>query len=166
MAKVILICGKICSGKSWYAERLREKEKAVVLSHDELMLSLFDPLLGDKHDEIAAKASAYLYGLAAKLLDAQVSVILDWGFWTRDGRKAARAYFEERGAQSELHYVSVTDEVWRGNIERRNELVLRGKTGAYFVDEGLLKKLESRFEEPVSGEAEIVFENIPDEKYS
>lgn len=27
MAKVILICGKICSGKSYYARKLKEKEQ-------------------------------------------------------------------------------------------------------------------------------------------
>ena len=39
MAKVILICGKICSGKSTYAEQLRIKERAAVLSVDEIMLA-------------------------------------------------------------------------------------------------------------------------------
>lgn len=34
MAKVIAICGKICSGKTWYARQLREQEQAVILSCD------------------------------------------------------------------------------------------------------------------------------------
>lgn len=41
MAKVILICGKICSGKSTYAEQLRVQNNAVVLSTDEITLALF-----------------------------------------------------------------------------------------------------------------------------
>lgn len=40
-AKVILICGKRCSGKSTYAERLRDKNNAVILSVDEIMLGVF-----------------------------------------------------------------------------------------------------------------------------
>ena len=32
MAKLIAICGKVCSGKSYYAKNLREKENAVNLS--------------------------------------------------------------------------------------------------------------------------------------
>ena len=32
-----------------------------------------------------------------------------------------------------------------------------GKTQAYYVDEGLLKKLESRFEAPEAGEMDIEF---------
>lgn len=36
MAKIFLICGKICSGKSTYAERIRMKNHAVLLSVDEI----------------------------------------------------------------------------------------------------------------------------------
>ena len=32
MAKVIAICGKICSGKTYYANKIKGKENAVVLS--------------------------------------------------------------------------------------------------------------------------------------
>ena len=41
MAYAILICGKICSGKSTYARALSEKEHAVILSADEM--SPLDP---------------------------------------------------------------------------------------------------------------------------
>ena len=61
MNKVILLCGKICSGKSTYAEKIIQKEKAVLLSCDELMLAIFDPLLGDKHDIISDRVQKYLY---------------------------------------------------------------------------------------------------------
>ncbi|HOV25823.1 MAG TPA: AAA family ATPase [Pseudobacteroides sp.] len=48
MAKIIIMCGKICSGKSTYSQKLKKEINAVVLSCDELMLSLFDEQLGDK----------------------------------------------------------------------------------------------------------------------
>lgn len=51
MAKVFLICGKICSGKSTYAEQLRVKNKtAILLSVDEIMLSIFGQYIGERHD--------------------------------------------------------------------------------------------------------------------
>ena len=46
MAKVILICGKICCGKSHYAKDLMQKQNAVTLSCDELTSILFDNNLG------------------------------------------------------------------------------------------------------------------------
>ncbi len=36
MAKIIAICGKICCGKTYYANQIKEKEKAIILSCDEL----------------------------------------------------------------------------------------------------------------------------------
>lgn len=42
MAKIIAICGKICCGKTYYANQIKEKENAVILSCDELTKDLFD----------------------------------------------------------------------------------------------------------------------------
>lgn len=41
MSKVILICGKIGSGKTTYANKLVKQLNAVNISQDELMLDLF-----------------------------------------------------------------------------------------------------------------------------
>lgn len=42
MDEIILLCGKICSGKSTDANKNKIKYNAVILSCDELMLELFD----------------------------------------------------------------------------------------------------------------------------
>ena len=62
MTKVMAICGKICSGKSYYAKQLKNKENAVILSCDKLTHVLFDNNLGDKHDEM----SKFIWGLSEK----------------------------------------------------------------------------------------------------
>ena len=49
MAKVFLICGKICSGKGFYTRQLKEKEHAVVLSCDEIENDLGDYILKNKN---------------------------------------------------------------------------------------------------------------------
>ena len=61
MAKVFLICGKICSGKGFYTRQLKEKEHAVVLSCDEIENDLFHHDLGDRRDAISADIKAYLH---------------------------------------------------------------------------------------------------------
>ena len=53
MAKAMLICGRICSGKSHYAALLHDRENAVILSCDELTFALFDGQLGEAHDRIS-----------------------------------------------------------------------------------------------------------------
>lgn len=155
MAKVMLICGKIASGKSVYAERIKEQENAVMLSVDELVLSILGSELGEKHDEITERVQAYLFEKSLEIVKAGANVLLDWGFWTKERRKSARDFYGSRGIACEFHYIDTPDDVWRRNIEIRNQAVLAGKTDAYFVDEGLMKKLEAAFEAPLRDEIDV-----------
>lgn len=61
MAKVFLICGRICSGKSTYAKKLAEAQNAVILSADEIMLAVFGQDSGQKHDVYVKRVRTYLY---------------------------------------------------------------------------------------------------------
>ena len=142
MAKVIAICGIICSGKSYYAAKLKEKENAVILSCDELTKDLFDNDLGDKHDEMALRIWAYFRKKSVELVNAGCVVILDWGFWSRENRKSLSEFYREQNIPCEWHYIDVEDETWKRNIEERNQRVLRGDGGSdYYLDEGLMAKL-------------------------
>ena len=40
MGKVIIVCGKICSGKSYYSRKLKEELNAVIISPDEATYDL------------------------------------------------------------------------------------------------------------------------------
>ena len=79
MAKIIAICGKICCGKTYYANQIKEKEKAVILSCDELTKDLFDNDLGEKHDEMALRIWNYFKKKSVELVNIGCTVILDWG---------------------------------------------------------------------------------------
>lgn len=155
MPKAILICGKIASGKSVYAARVKKQENAVLLSVDELVLSILGGNLGEKHDEITDRIQAYLFEKSLEIVEVGANVLLDWGFWTRERRSAARAFYEDRGITCEFHYIDVPDAVWRRNIAIRNQAVLDGKTDAYFVDDGLTQKLKSLFEAPTRDEIDV-----------
>lgn len=156
MPKAILICGKICSGKSFYTETLRKKLGAAVLSCDEITLSVFDGNLGDKHDEICNRIHEYLFGKSVELLEIGVNIILEWGFWSRADRDFARQFYESCGYECEFHYIDISDDDWQRNIDKRNKEVAEGKTKAYYLDEGLLEKLERLFEAPDESEIDVV----------
>lgn len=156
MAKVMLICGKLCSGKSWYCRSLLERSPALLLSVDEITERIFDKSLGEDHDAVSAKIQAYLLDKAAQAIAAGADVILDWGFWTRAGRREADSFLRERGIAREWHYIDVADGTWRENIARRNAAVLEGRDDSYFVDEGLLNKLLTLFEPPEPGEMDVI----------
>lgn len=158
MAKVIAICGKLCAGKSYYAKQLRKKEKAVILSCDELSKQLFPQELGQKHEEMMSRIQRYLRRKAVELTMAGCNVILDWGFWTAESRQSISAYFALYEIPVQWHYLQVDDECWQQNIRERNDRILSGEAEQdYFVDEGLLQKFLEIWEAPTEEEFDVVY---------
>ncbi len=155
MPKVILICGKLCCGKSTYAKELCMRNKAVLLSIDEIMLSMFGQHCGDMHDTYAERTRNYLFAKSVELIASGIDVILDWGFWTKDGRDTAKSYYRSRGIACELHYIDVGDETWQARLNKRNAAVSSGETLAYYVDENLAAKFAARFEPQFVNEVDV-----------
>lgn len=155
MAKVILICGKLCSGKSTYAEQLRVRNKAVLLSIDEIMLALFGLYAGDMHDVYAERTKKHLFEKSVTLIESGIDVILDWGFWKRDERALAKAFYAAHTIECEFHYLDIDAETWNARIEKRNRAVSAGETLAYLVDDNLAAKFEARFEPPDKEEIDV-----------
>lgn len=156
MGKVYLICGKICSGKSFYARTLKEKYNAVILSTDEATFDLIENEQGEFYNIFAKRVNGYLRKKAVEICDAGANVILDWGFWTKAERMEISDYLKSHNISYEWHYVDVTDEVWKENIRERNLKVQEGNGGSdFYVDDGLLKKVTSLFEIPTKEEIDI-----------
>ncbi len=156
-AKVIALCGKIAVGKTHYAELLK-RQGVVVLSCDELMLTLFDACLGERHDETVRRCGKYLNSVAAQLVKAGVTAVLDFGYWTAVSRREVRAYFEERGLPFELHYLTCEEETRLERLKKRNEALAQARQTStervYIVDDALLRRMDGKFEPPVPEEAE------------
>lgn len=155
MAKVILVCGKICSGKSTYAERLRVENKAVLLSIDEIMLAMFGLYVGDKHDEYVEKTEKYLFDKSVEIIETGIDVILDWGLWTRDERRYAKEFYSAQGIEHEIHYLNISDATWKARLDKRNRAVSAGEIIAYPVDDNLAAKFGAIFEMPDKDEIDV-----------
>lgn len=160
MAKVIMMCGKICSGKSTYAQQLRGELNAAVLSVDEIMLAMFGQDIGEKHDEYVEKLEGYLFGKALELTAVGINVILDLGLWTKSERKAARDFFNSHKTENEIHYLDITDDQWQRRINKRNADIAAGKVSAYYVDKGLAEKVNLLFEKPGMDEVDLRIQDI------
>jgi len=159
MAKVIMMCGKVCSGKSAFSKKLKKENNAVILSCDDLMLALFDEQLGDKHNDIFEKCSAYLYNLALDIIYANTNVILDFGFWLKKERKSTIEFFKSKNIEVEMYYIKVDEKTWIDQIERRNLLVREDKIKCYYVDENIKEKCRKIFEEPGKDEEYFLIDN-------
>ena len=156
MSRVILICGKIACGKSVYAARLKREMNAVVFSTDECTYDLIRNEQGEFYNEFARRVNGYLRKIAAETALAGANVILDWGFWTWAERKEMSEYFASRGVPFEWHYVEADADTWAANIAGRNRRISEGRGGSdFYVDEGLLDKLDRLFEAPLPEETDV-----------
>lgn len=82
---IIMLCGRIGSGKTTYAKMLQKEKKMVVLSCDDFVLAVNDDIR--KRHEIQKDVSLKLFDLAKQIWSSGVSVILDFGFWYKEQRK-------------------------------------------------------------------------------
>ena len=148
MPKVLIMCGKICSGKSTYAVKLKLENKAVILSVDELTLALFENQAGEKLDFYVEKLKEYFFKKSLDMVEAGADVILDWGFWTKKERDYAREVYDSRNISYQFYYMNVGIDEWKNRILKRNQEIKREQLEAYPIDKGLLSKVEKMFEEP------------------
>ena len=158
MGKVILVCGKICSGKSFYSNKIKDEFNAVIISPDEATYELIDNVQGEFYNVFSEKLNKYLTKKVGEIAKAGANVIFERGLWSRDLRKSMREYYKDNGIECEVHYVCVDDETWKKNIEERNQRVLDGNGGSdFYLDDGLMKKLESKWEEPTEDEYDVIY---------
>ena len=156
MSKVYLICGKICSGKTTYAKKLCKENNAILLSVDEIMLSLFDQCCGPKlHQEYEKRIKGYLFDKSLEILEKGSDVILDQGFWTKEERDATKEFYKSRSIECQLHYVEVSDENWAQQLNKRNEEIRNNEVKAYLLSLERASEFASMFREPDNNEIDI-----------
>lgn len=158
MAKVILMCGKICTGKSSYADKIRKDIHAVLFSIDEITLTLFGQEPGEKLNEYVALLQKYLLEKSAETVQNGINVIIDTGLWTKRERQEARNFYHLRNIKNEIHYLDISDEEWKRRIQKRNAEIREGVVSAYYIDEGLMKKANASFERPDRTEIDVWIE--------
>ena len=156
MGKVIIVCGKICSGKSYYSKSIKDSLNAVIISPDEATYELINNEQGEFYNIFSARLNKYLTKKVCEIAQAGANVIFERGLWSKEDRKNIREYYKNKGIECEIHYVCVDDETWKQNITERNRRIDEGKGGSdFYLDEGLLKKLESKWEEPSKEEIDV-----------
>ena len=127
MVKVIITCGKICSGKSYYSRGLKDKLNAVIISPDEATYDLLNNEQGEFYDIFSKRLSKYLTKKVGEIAQAGANVIFERGLWSRKERQEVRDYFQNLGINFEIHYVCVNE------------------------------KLESKWEEPTEEEYDVIY---------
>ena len=157
MGKVILICGKICSGKSYYSRMIKDDFDAVIISPDEATYELINNEQGEFYNVFSERLNKYLTKKVGEIAQAGANVIFERGLWSKKDREQIVKYYRDKNIDCEIHYVCVDDETWKQNIAERNKRVEEGNGGSdFYLDEGLMRKLESMWEEPTEKEFDII----------
>ena len=118
-----LVCGKIASGKSTLTTRLAGAPQTVRISEDSLLAQLYPGQIASLADYVAcaARLRAAIAPLCLQLLQAGVSVVLDFPANTPASRAWMRELFQQAGTPHVLHYLDVTDEACKARLRQRNE---------------------------------------------
>ena len=156
---VILICGKICSGKTTYSKKLARELRAVRLSCDEITLALFGPDAGEFHDTMVERTFNYLLKKSVEIHESGISVIMDYGFWQETDRQEADEFYRLHNIVPEWHYIDTPNDVWEKSVIKRNAAILHGEVEDYYIDEGLMKKFGAMFEPPIREEIDVWYIN-------
>lgn len=113
---LFLMVGLPGAGKTTRAKELAAAHRALRLTPDDWMISLFDGTQPDgKRDLLEGR----LIDLALHVLRLGTSVVLDFGLWGRDERSALRWLAGSTGVVSEVVYLPVDENVQRERIAHR-----------------------------------------------
>ena len=153
MAVLLLMVGLPGAGKTTRARELAPARRALLLSLDEWMKPLFgEPDVGGKQDVLEGR----LISVALAALRLGTSVVLDFGFWSRDERSSLRSLAASAGASCEVVYVPVDRETQLARIAHR---AMRTPELTYPMTEADVDRWRAQFEAP--GPAELGGGEIP-----
>ena len=155
MEKVYLICGKICSGKTFFAGHLAKRLQAITLSVDHIMLTVGLDCIEDAHEVLVPRIEQFLHQIASALAHCDIPSITDFGYWTAQERARVREFFCATQTPTQWIYMDCDKQTWERNIKLRNQSVVAGTEQAYYVDAGLRSKIEAQFEPPAPSEIDF-----------
>jgi predicted kinase len=113
---LVLVSGLPGLGKTTHARVVEQRLSALRLSADdwleELALDLWDEDARDRIEQLQ-------WQLTKRLVAVGVSVVIEWGTWSRTERDRIRVEAQRLGARTELHHLAAPGEVLYQRVVRR-----------------------------------------------
>lgn len=149
MAIAYLIHGFVGVGKTTYATELEQTFPAMRFSIDDWMTALYGQNPPEeKFEDYHERTTGLIWSVAARVLELDRDVILDFGFWSRASRDEARHRIEALGAEAVLYGVACSEDVMRSRVLERTALL---PEGSFYIDERAMESFRERFE-PLSAD--------------
>jgi predicted kinase len=150
MATLHLMVGLPCSGKTTLARQLQAELQALRLTPDEWQIALFGQDAEDPdHDRRHGIIEALMWNAAEQALRLGTSVILDFGFWTREERDDFRARAARLHVDFAIHYTPCPPDELLRRLAERNAFL---PPGAFTIAEDALRGWIKQFEAPDDAE--------------
>lgn len=117
-----MFCGKIAAGKSTLAAKLGSMDGTVLIAEDEWLNVLFSDQMSSPRDYVrcASKLRKIMGPHISSLLNAGVSVVLDFQANTVEARDWMRGILEQANASHQLHVLAPSHEVCLARLRKRN----------------------------------------------
>ena len=144
------LCGKIAAGKSTLAARLAEPKDAVLIVEDDWLKGLFADELKTMKDyaRCSSKLRQSLTPHIEALIEAELTVVLDFAANTRGQRAWMKALTVDLGVAHALHWLDVSDELCLVRLHARNQ----AGTHQFVVSDAQFHQVSALFEPPSDDE--------------
>lgn len=145
-----MLCGLPGSGKSVRAQELEAAGEGVLLNADSWVCQLYpDDAEAAARDERKFLVHQVQWELVERLLTGGVSVILDWGVWSREERHHYRERARELGARVQTVFLDQPIEKLHERLADRN---LDPPPGTFRISAEELDEWAAIFEPPTPDE--------------
>lgn len=145
-----MVSGQIGSGKTTYSKFLEEQTSAIRFSPDEWMLKLYPfEISNEEFDKYFFICCNLAWDTAKKLINKNLDIILDFGFWNKKGREDYIDKITKMGLEYKLFYIYCPEETIRERVRKRNADKCEG---CFHINDEAFNYFSPGFEPPSQGE--------------
>lgn len=148
---LVFMCGKMGAGKSTLSRNITTERQAILLSEDEWLAAIYPDEIKSFEDylKFSRRLKPLLKRHVQSLLNAGLSVVMDFPANTRNQRAWFKEIFVECGAPHELVYLDASDEKCLRQIGQRRE---SHPERAHFDTEAVFHQVTAYFQAPTEDE--------------
>lgn len=144
MATLYLIHGFVGTGKTTFSKNLEKETRSIRFTPDEWMCELYGKNPPKEYfREYEERIKNIIKSLSFELLESGISVIWDYGFWSRKSRDEACAWAKSINVDIKIYALVCPENILRQRVKQRTA---QNVDGEVFIDDNAITEFLSFFE--------------------